>query len=65
MRGGYKKMDKLFLVRIAMLFLGSLISMILTSLSILTLHWFFEEADRINHITAEKDEDVREVLNNG
>lgn len=56
-------MDKLFVIRVVMLFLGSLISMILTSLSILTLHWFFEEADRINRIAAEKDEDVRGVLN--
>lgn len=56
-------MDKMFLIRVVMLFLGSLISMILTSLSILTLHWFFEEADRINRIAAEKDEDVRGVLN--
>lgn len=58
-------MDKMFLVRVTMLFLGSLISMILTSLSILTLHWFFEEGDKINRILAEKDEDVREVLNHG
>jgi hypothetical protein len=56
-------MDKMFLIRVVMLFLGSLISMILTSLSILTLHWFFEEGDRINRIVAEKDEDVRGVLN--
>lgn len=56
-------MDKMFFIRIAMLFLGSLISMILTSLSILTLHWIFEEGDKINRILAEKDEDVREVLN--
>ena len=55
----------MFLVRVTMLFLGSLISMILTSLSILTLHWFFEEGDKINRILAEKDEDVREVLNHG